>query len=149
MSRSPAKPRPALLTIPESQLTFSAARSSGPGGQNVNKVETKVTVTFDYLGSNLLSWEQKGRLGQHPSVLGSLDASGMIAVSSQRHRSQALNREDAIQKLHELVRQAIRLPKKRIPTARTRASQKRRLATKKAHGERKAGRRKVTPASEE
>lgn len=149
MSRSPTKPRPAPFAVPESELAFSTARSSGPGGQNVNKVETKVTVTFDYLGSRLLSWEQKGRLGQHPAVLGSLDASGMIAVSSQRHRSQLLNREDAIRKLHELVRQAIRPPKKRIPTKKTRASQRRRLESKKAHGERKAVRRKILPSTDD
>lgn len=151
MSRNPMKPRPTprQLTIPESELSFSTARSSGPGGQNVNKVETKVTVTFDYLGSRCLSWEQKGRLGRHPAVQGSLDASGMISVVSQRHRSQLLNRADAVQKLQELVRQAIKLPKKRIPTTKTRASQRRRFESKQAHGERKRVRRKVRSEADE
>ena len=149
MSKSPSKPRAELFAIPESELAFSAARSSGPGGQNVNKVETKVTVTFDYVRSRALSWEQKGRLGQHPAVRASLDAAGMIAVSSQRHRSQLLNREDAARKLLELVRQAIRPPKKRIPTKKTRASQRRRLESKKAHSQRKAVRRRIVSSTDE
>lgn len=149
MTPNPTKPRAGQLVIPEAELAFSAARSSGPGGQNVNKTETKVTVTFDYLSSRVLSWEEKGRIGKHPTIQGSLDSQGAIAVSSQRHRSQALNRDDAVRKLHELLRQAIRPPKKRIPTKKTRASDRRRVAAKKVVGERKAARQRVRADSEE
>ena len=149
MSQNPAKPKPRLLSIPDSELAFSAARSGGPGGQNVNKVETKVTVTFDYLNSRSLSWEEKGRIGKHPAVQGSLDAQGCLSVTSQRHRSQALNRDDALQKLHELLRLAMRQPKKRVPTKKTAASQRRRVTSKKALGEKKTARRRVRPEDDE
>ena len=138
-------PPGALVTIPEHELSFSFARSGGPGGQNVNKVETKVTVTFDFSNSTALSWEQKGRLAHHPSILQHLNSEGSIAVTSQAHRSQALNRENAVERLHELVRLAIRPRRKRIPTRKTRASDKKRLDEKKVRARSKVGRRRVDP----
>ncbi len=150
MDRPPMRARavPGPLTIPDSELQFAAARSSGPGGQNVNKVETKVTVTFDYLKSAALSWEEKGRIGKHPAVQSCLDADGAIAISSQRFRSQARNREDAIEKLHELLRAAVRLPKRRIATKKTRGSERRRMDHKRLRGEAKAGRQKIRPGAD-
>lgn len=137
--------KPGALIIPEQELTFSFARSGGPGGQNVNKVETKVTVLFDLSKSNVLTWEQKGRLGNHPLILQHLNAEGAIAVTSQAHRSQALNREDAVRKLHELLHQALRPRRKRIPTRKTRSSDRKRLEEKKGRSRSKATRRKVDP----
>jgi ribosome-associated protein len=147
MTVRPPSPRSApkvrLLSIPESELHFSFARSGGPGGQNVNKVETKVTVAFYFASSQSLTWEEKGRLGQHPLVLQNLDSDGALSVTSQVHRSQALNREDAVRKLHELVMQALRPKRKRIPTKKTRASDRKRLEGKKVRSHSKATRRRI------
>jgi ribosome-associated protein len=148
-SRTSPPRGPGSFTIPEYELAFSFARSGGPGGQNVNKVETKVTVTFDFSNSTALTWEQKGRLGNHPSVVQNLNAEGCIAITSQAHRSQALNREDAIERLHELVRQALRPRRKRIPTRKTKASQRKRVDEKKVRGRSKATRRRVDPYTDD
>lgn len=132
-----------IVTIPLTEIDFQFARAGGPGGQNVNKVETKVVLLFDYTSSNVLSWEQKGRLGAHPAVQSKLNADGVIAVTSQEHRTQALNREAAVEKLHELLDAALKRVRKRLPTKPTRASQRKRLEGKKAHSAVKAGRKRV------
>ena len=148
-SRTTPPRGPGPLTIPEYELTFSFARSGGPGGQNVNKVETKVTVTFDFSNSTALTWEQKGRLGNHPSIVPYLNADGFIAITSQAHRSQALNREEAVERLHELIRQALRPRRKRIPTRKTKSSQRKRVDEKKVRGRAKVTRRRVNPYIED
>ncbi|MFN4894829.1 MAG: alternative ribosome rescue aminoacyl-tRNA hydrolase ArfB [Pseudomonadota bacterium] len=137
------------VTIPEADLELHFSRAGGPGGQNVNKVETKVTVVFDFNGSKTLSWEQKGRIGGHPLVQGRLDAEGKIVVSSQEHRTQALNRDAAIEKLHELLDKALYKPRKRVPTRKTRSSERKRLEMKRVHSGRKTDRRKVSLEDEE
>ena len=153
MTQRPSSPRsyPKVrsISIPESELHFSFARSGGPGGQNVNKVETKVTVIFDFATSQSLSWEEKGRLGHHPLVLQTLNSDGAIAITSQAHRSQVLNRADAVQKLHDLLRQALRPKRKRIPTKKTRSSERKRLEGKKVRSKSKATRRRIDSHSDE
>lgn len=137
------------VSIPEGELEWHFSRSGGPGGQNVNKVETKVSVMFDFAKSAVLSWEQKGRIGAHPAVIARLDAAGRIVVSSQEHRTQALNRETAVEKLHELIDRALYRPRKRIPTKKTRASERKRVDTKRVRGVRKSGRRRVMSDEED
>lgn len=141
---SPKRP----ITIPESELAFSFARSGGPGGQNVNKVETKVTVLFDPMASRVLTSEEKERIARSATIRGKLDAQGCIAISSQEHRSQSLNRRAAIEKLHELVALALRPKRRRIATKKTRASERERLAAKRVRSETKAGRRRVGDRSD-
>lgn len=133
----------APLTIPESELVFSFARSGGPGGQNVNKVETKVTVYFDFMSSRILTEQQKERLRRSREIQGRLDADGCIVVTSQEHRTQSLNRKAAIDKLHELIVLGLQRRKVRIPTRKTRASERERLEGKRGRSVVKASRRRV------
>src|SRR5690349_17172329 len=82
------------LTIPESELTFSASRSGGPGGQNVNKVSSRVTLTFDVMQSPSLSEEQRQRIASR--LQSRINKDGVLRVISQRTRSQEMNREDVL-----------------------------------------------------
>lgn len=132
------------VNIPEGELEWHFSRAGGPGGQNVNKVETKVSVIFNFSASKVLSWEQKGRIGANPAVVARIDANGQIVVTSQEHRTQALNREAAVEKLHDLIDRALYRPRKRIATKKTRASERKRLDTKRALSSRKARRRRVS-----
>ncbi|MBI2444200.1 MAG: aminoacyl-tRNA hydrolase [Candidatus Magasanikbacteria bacterium] len=115
--------------IPARELSISFSRSSGAGGQNVNKVATKATVRWYLGGSAVFSEEVKQRLRQ--KLAGRLTQNDELVISSQNERSQAQNRAQAIRRLNDLVRRALFVPKTRRPTRPTRASQERRLAAKK------------------
>ncbi len=117
------------VLIPESELVFQASRSSGPGGQNVNKLNTRVTLLFDVAGSSSLSSEQKQRI---LSVLsGRIDRQGVLRVVSQKHRSQEANRRAAVEHFGQLLHDALKPVPVRRKTQATAGSRRRRLEAKK------------------
>src|SRR5215831_19192203 len=113
------------ISIPEDELRFDASRSGGPGGQNVNKVSSRVTLTFDVNASAVLSDDQKHILIQ--KLAGRINKEGVLRVVSQRTRSQELNRSDATERFSELIRQALTPQRRRIKTRVPRAAHKHRL----------------------
>lgn len=121
------------LTIPDDELAYEFSRSSGPGGQNVNKVSTKVTLLFDVSGSPSLTGEQRSRILSRLRTR--ITKAGLLRVTSQRHRSQRANREAAVEKFSELVREALRLRRPRRKTRIPRAARERRIQEKKHRGE--------------
>ena len=126
------------VVIPEDAIDFRAVRSSGPGGQNVNKVASKVELRVD-LGRILgLGAAARGRL---LSLAASrLDAAGRLLVTSQKTRDQSRNLEDAREKVRTLVARSLVAPKARRPTRPTKPSRERRLQAKRQRAERKQGR---------
>lgn len=126
------------VVIPDAELAWTAARSSGPGGQNVNKVASKVELRFDFAASGALSASVKARL--RALAASRLDAEGRILVTSQLTRDQSRNLEDARQKLAELIRAALVVPKRRRKTQPSRAAKQRRLNEKKRQSEKKQSR---------
>lgn len=129
--------RPGLI-VPERELTVRAVRSSGPGGQNVNRVSTKVELCFDLPGSTALDAPVKARLRRLAE--NRLDAEGHVLITSQATRSQAQNLADARAKLAALIRAALVVPKRRRATKPTRASKERRLDQKRKQSAKKQAR---------
>jgi ribosome-associated protein len=129
------------VVVPASALSFRAVRASGPGGQNVNKVASKVELRVALDRIQGLSPDARARLAGLAS--GRLDAEGRLLLTSQRMRDQGRNLEDARAKLRGLVLRALRVPKARRPTRATAGSREARLAVKKRLGSRKAARGRV------
>ena len=120
------------LIIPDAELEESFIRSSGPGGQNVNKVASAVKLRFDVAKSGSLPEPVRARLLALSDSR--LDATGAITITAQRFREQARNRADARARLAELVLDATRPPKPRVATKPSRASKVRRTDTKVRRG---------------
>jgi ribosome-associated protein len=117
------------LAIPDDELSFTASRSSGPGGQHVNKVSSRVTLRFNVALSPSLSDEQKRRLLHRLATRISKD--GILRVGSQKYRSQMANRQAAIERFVTLLRQALAPVPRRHKTTVSPAAKQRRLAEKK------------------
>jgi ribosome-associated protein len=129
----------ATLSVPAADLSWRAVRASGAGGQNVNKVSSKVELRFDLPGTAALDEGVKARL--RVIARGRLDADGRIVVVSQATRDQPKNLADARAKLAELVVRALVPPRPRKPTRPTAGSRERRLSQKQHRARRKADRR--------
>lgn len=129
------------VTIPGKDLSWTAVRASGPGGQHVNKSSTKVTVRFDLEGTEALTARQKSRLRKLAGRR--LDAEGGLRVSAQAERSQRQNLERARQSLRRLIRQALVEPRQRVETKPSRAQKRRRLEAKRRRSEKKKRRAPV------
>jgi ribosome-associated protein len=131
------------VVVPAAALSLHTSRSSGPGGQNVNKVASKVELRVDLDRVEGLSEEARTRLASLAD--GRVDAEGRLLVVSQRTRDQHRNLEDAREKVRALVRRAMVRPRTRRPTRVTAAAKARRLAEKKRRGAHKRGRGAVRP----
>ena len=124
------------LSIPVPELRFSFDHSPGPGGQNVNKLNTRAELRFQVACSASLTAEQQRRL--RSALHGQLTREGILIVRSSRHRSQARNKEDCLDKLAAILARALRPPPpKRRPTRPGRAAKARRLDGKRRQSEKK------------
>jgi ribosome-associated protein len=129
------------LSVDDDELQFEFSRSSGPGGQNVNKVETKVRLRFDLEGSVSLTEAQKTLARER--LASRINRDGILSLSCQRHRSREANRQECIARFVALMADALEKPTVRKPTRISRAQKERRLENKQRRSEKKAMRKKV------
>lgn len=128
----------ATVVVPAAELSWTAVRAGGPGGQNVNKVATKVDLRFDLPDSVAISEAAKRRLEK--LAAGRLDARGAVVVTADETRSQRQNLELAREKLAQLIAAALVVPKRRRATKPSKAAKKRRVEGKRRTSEKKRAR---------
>lgn len=134
------------ISIPEDELRFTASLSGGPGGQNVNKVSSRVTLWFDIVNSPSLSPE--GRELIMDRLANRIGKDGLLRVISQQTRSQVENKVLAIERFTELLRDALKQVPMRKKTRVSKGAKLRRLEEKKQHGILKSGRSKKVPVED-
>lgn len=130
-----------VLQILKKELHFHTSRSGGKGGQNVNKVETKVEIDFDIASSSVLTEHQKSVIFKR--YTGFIDGS-IIKVLGNKHRSQLENKEEAKDKLIDLLNKLLKPIKKRVPTKPGKSAKENKLNNKKIRGEKKQLRKKIS-----
>ena len=128
------------VTLDESEVEFAAIRASGSGGQKVNKTSVAIHVRFDIAESSLPEFYKERLLELKEKRI---TKDGIIVIKAQQHRSQEQNREEALERLVELIKSVNVVQKRRVATKPTKGSQKRRLNSKKQHGQKKKLRGKV------
>ena len=128
------------IFIEDDEIVFEAVRSQGPGGQKVNKTSSAIHLRFDINASSLPAFYKERLLSRKDSRI---TKEGVIVIKSQQHRSQEQNKEEALNRLAELIKNAGETQKKRVATRPTKGAVKQRLQSKKKHGEKKQMRKKV------
>ncbi|MCP4468718.1 MAG: aminoacyl-tRNA hydrolase [Halieaceae bacterium] len=128
------------ISIPDEEIRFRAIRAQGAGGQNVNKVSTAIHLRFDVQSSSLPEQYKQKLLELNDQRL---NADGQIVIKAQRYRSQEKNRADALARLAELIRDTIKVEKRRRPTKPTRGSKQRRMDKKTQRGKLKTQRGRI------
>jgi ribosome-associated protein len=128
------------VTLDEEEIEFTAIRASGSGGQKVNKTSAAIHLRFDIAASSLPEFYKERLLALKEKRI---TKEGIIVIKSQQHRSLEQNREEAIERLAELIKSVAVQQKRRVATKPTKGSVKRRLQSKKKHGEKKQLRKKV------